>query len=110
MGPGEGSPDGEVILGKPSGLSAVTRQRREAEGRSQRGRDQGRAEGRRRCPLGQAGGAGPTPGSAGAFRGWKRQEVDSCLEPPEGSQSCGHLDFGLLTSSTVRGHPLALRH
>lgn len=25
MGPGEGSPDGEVILDNPSGLSAVTR-------------------------------------------------------------------------------------
>lgn len=41
MGPGEGSPDGEVILGNPSGLSAVTRQRREAEGRSQRARGRG---------------------------------------------------------------------
>lgn len=36
---------------------------------------------------------------------WKKQEIDSPLEPPEGRQPCLLLDFspfGLLTPRTVR--------
>lgn len=35
---------------------------------------------------------------------WKRQRRDSFLEPLEGAQPCWHLDFGLLSSKTVKEH------
>lgn len=31
-----------------------------------------------------------------------KENKDSLLEPPEGEPSCLHLDFGLLTSRSVR--------
>lgn len=37
-----------------------------------------------------------------ADRSWKRQEMDSPLEPPERTQPCWLLDFSLQVSRTVR--------
>ena len=37
-----------------------------------------------------------------ATRGWKRQGRIHPLEPPGATRPCGHLDFRLLTSRTVR--------
>lgn len=105
-----------MVLDSLSGLSVVTgrggKQRVRVRGavtrEAARGEDAALVSGR--AEQGPAPRTAPRPGSAGALRGWKRQEVDSCLEPLEGSQPCGHLDFGLLTSRPVRGNPLVLRH
>lgn len=43
-----------------------------------------------------------SPGMQTASSSWKDREPNSLTEPPEGTQSCQHFDFRLLTSRTVR--------
>lgn len=46
--------------------------------------------------------------NADSYKSWKRQRMDSPLEPSEGELSCWCLEFGLLASRTVRENILVV--
>lgn len=46
-----------------------------------------------------------SPGMSAVSRSWKRQGIESPLEPPEGSQPCWHLDFSPAKTHLGRWRP-----
>ena len=92
------------MLDHPGRLSAIarafTRGRQERQSQSRSGDSRGRGKGTDRdlkipsyCLWGEEGAA--SWGVQAAPESWRRREVGSALEPPEGRRCCWHLDLEL---------------